>query len=145
MGIWFSGKEPIFLSRTDNEYDPSWSLLLSSQFKPFPYSDKSPTEIDSSDKTLAFNTFAEVATRQNKIIDKFEELSVEMSTIRNEHTNILSRLKSIGTIDNIDDLCKQITDLKTDLYTKINGLETQINSLGTQINSLGTQMAELKK
>ena len=145
LGIWFSGKEPIVLSRTDTEYDPSWSLLLSSQFKPFPYSKKSPTEIDSSDKTLAFNTFAEVATRQNKIIDKFNVLLTDVSTIKDEHTNILSRLKSIGTIDNIDDLCKQITDLKTDLYTKINSLGTQINGLETQINSLKTQMAELKK
>ena len=145
LGIWFSGKEPIVLSRTDTEYDPSWSLLLSSQFKPFPYSKKSPTEIDSSDKTLAFNTFAEVATRQNKIIDKFNDLLTDVSTIKDEHTNILSRLKSIGTIDNIDDLCKQITDLKTDLYTKINSLGTQINGLENQINSLKTQMAELKK
>ena len=55
---------------------------------------------------LAFNTFAEVATRQNKIIDKFENLSTEMSTLKTEHESILSRLKSIGTIDNIDDLCK---------------------------------------
>lgn len=145
LGIWFSGKEPIVLSRTDTEYDPSWSLLLSSQFKPFPYSKKSPTEIDSSDKTLAFNTFAEVATRQNKIIDKFEDLSNENIKLKKEHQDILSRLKSIGTIDNIDDLCKQITDLKTDLYAKINSLETQINGLENQINSLGTQMAELKK
>lgn len=144
LGIWFSGKEPIVLSRQDTEYDPSWSLLLSSQFKPFPYSDKSPTEIDSSDKTLAFNTFAEVATRQNKIIDKFEDLSTEMSTLKTEHASILSRLKSIGTIDNIDDLCKQITDLKTDLYAKINSLGTQINGLETQITSLETQIAELK-
>lgn len=145
LGIWFSGKNPIVLSRQDTEYDPSWSLLLSSQFKPFPYSKKSPTEIDSSDKTLAFNTFAEVATRQNKIIDKFNVLSEENIKLKQEHQDILSRLKSIGTIDNIDDLCKQITDLKTDLYTKINGLGTQINSLENQINSLKTQMAELKK
>ncbi len=136
LGIWFSGKEPIVLSRQDTEYDPSWSLLLSSQFKPFPYSDKSPTEIDSSDKMLAFNTFAEVATRQNKIIDKFEDLSTEMSTLKTEHASILSRLKSIGTIDNIDDLCKQITDLKTDLYDKITSLETKITSLETQIAEL---------
>lgn len=145
LGIWFSGKEPIVLSRQDTEYDPSWSLLLSSQFKPFPYSKKSPTEIDSSDKTLAFNTFAEVATRQNKIIDKFNVLSEENTKLKQEHQDILSRLKSIGTIDNIDDLCKQITDLKTDLYTKINSLGTQINGLKNQINSLKTQMAELKK
>lgn len=144
LGIWFSGKNPIVLSRQDTEYDPSWSLLLSSQFKPFPYSKKSPTEIDSSDKTLAFNTFAEVATRQNKIIDKFNVLSEENIKLKQEHQDILSRLKSIGTIDNIDDLCKQITDLKTDLYTKINGLENQINGLENQINSLKTQMAELK-
>lgn len=144
LGIWFSGKEPIVLSRQDTEYDPSWSLLLSSQFKPFPYSDKSPTEIDSSDKTLAFNTFAEIATRQNKLIDKFEDLSNENIKLKKEHQDILSRLKSIGTIDNIDDLCKQITDLKTDLYAKINSLETKIISLETKITSLETQIAELK-
>ena len=40
LGIWISEK-PVILERTGDaskKYRPSWSLCISSQFKPFPYS-----------------------------------------------------------------------------------------------------------
>lgn len=124
LGIWFSGKEPIVLSRQDTEYDPSWSLLLSSQFKPFPYSDKSPTEIDDSSKADAFMTFSQILTRQNKIIDKFNELSIQVLELNNKLNSVIGNLKSIGTTSNIDglhleivELQKQINELKNNEYS----------------------------
>lgn len=112
LGIWFSGKEPIVLSRQDTEYDPSWSLLLSSQFKPFPYSDKSPTEIDDSSKADAFMTFSQILTRQNKIIDKFNELSIQVLELNNKLNGVIGNLKSIGTTSNIDGLHLEIVELQ---------------------------------
>ena len=112
LGIWFSGKEPIILSRQDTEYDPSWSLLLSSQFKPFPYSDKSPNEIDDSSKTDAFMTFSQILTRQNKIIDKFNDLSKQVLELNNKLNDVIGNLKSLGTTSNIDGLHLEIVELQ---------------------------------
>ena len=112
LGIWFSGKEPIVLSRQDTEYDPSWSLLLSSQFKPFPYSDKSPNEIDDSSKADAFMTFSQILTRQNKIIDKFNDLSKQVLELNNKLNDVIGNLKSLGTTSNIDGLHLEIVELQ---------------------------------
>lgn len=112
LGIWFSGKEPIVLSRHDREYDPSWSLLLSSQFKPFPYSDKSPTEIDDSSKVDSFMTFSQILTRQNKIIDKFNDLSKQVLDLSNKLNYVIGNLKSLGTTSNIDGLHLEIAELQ---------------------------------
>lgn len=112
LGIWFSGKEPIILSRQDTEYDPSWSLLLSSQFKPFPYSDKSPNEIDDSSKADAFMTFSQILTRQNKLIDKFNDLSKQVLDLNNKLNDVIGNLKSIGTTNNIDGLHLEIVELQ---------------------------------
>ena len=112
LGIWFSGKEPITLSRQDTEYDPSWSLLLSSQFKPFPYSDKSPNEIDDSSKTDAFMTFSQILARQNKIIDKFNDLSKQVLELNNKLNDVIGNLKSLGTTNNIDGLHLEIVELQ---------------------------------
>ena len=121
LGIWFSGKEPIVLSRQDTEYDPSWSLLLSSQFKPFPYSDKSPNEIDDSSKADAFMTFSQILTRQNKIIDKFNNLSNQVLELNNKLNDVIGNLKSLGTTSNIDGLHLEIVELQK----QINELKKQ--------------------
>lgn len=112
LGIWFSGFNSIELPRTDSEYDPSWSLLLSSQFKPFPYSDKSPNEIDDSSKTDAFMTFSQILTRQNKIIDKFNDLSKQVLKLNNKLNDVIGNLKSLGTTSNIDGLHLEIVELQ---------------------------------
>lgn len=121
LGIWFSVKKPIILSRQDTEYDPSWSLLLSSQFKPFPYSDKSPNEIDDSSKTDAFMTFSQILTRQNKIIDKFNDLSKQVLELNNKLNDVIGNLKSLGTTNNIDGLHLEIVELQK----QINELKKQ--------------------
>ena len=125
LGIWFSGKEHITLSRQDTEYDPSWSLLLSSQFKPFPYSDKSPNEIDDSSTADAFMTFSQILTRQNKLIDKFNNLSKQVLDLNNKLNDVIGDLKSLGTVNNVDGLHLEIVELQK----QINEQQKQINEL----------------
>lgn len=115
LGMWFSGEQPIIISRTDNEYDPSWSLLLSSQFKPFPYSEKSPTDIDESAKSDAFLTFSQILIKQNKLLDKFNDLNKAVLELNNRVANVEGNLKSMGTSYNIDGLHKEIVDLQTQI------------------------------
>lgn len=112
LGIWFSGKNPITISRNDTEYDPSWSLLLSSQFKPFPYSKKSPTDIDDSAKADAFITFSQILTKQNKLLDKFESLSNQIKVLNDRLNNVISNTTSICSTNNIDKLQLDINNLQ---------------------------------
>lgn len=96
-GIWWSGYKPVTLDRSNNE-NPSWTLVLSSQFKPFPYSQKyDPTDSknSSSDKSV-HNSFAEILARQNNAIDKIMEQDKTISELRKE----IDTLKSLVTSKN---------------------------------------------
>lgn len=105
MGIWFSGPEPIVLKRDMNsKYCPSWSLVIGSQFKPFPYSKEIPDEITSSAKADAFMTFAQILTKQNEMIDKMSALFNSIADLNSRISDIESNLASKGTSYNIDNL-----------------------------------------
>ena len=111
MGIWFSGPEPIILKRDMNsKYCPSWSLVIGSQFKPFPYSKEMPDEITSSAKADAFMTFAQILTRQNEMIDKMSALFNSVNDLNSRLSSIESNLASKGTSYNIDNLHKDMID-----------------------------------
>ena len=113
-GMWFAD-EAIELPRTD--YSPSWSLVLSSQFKPFPYSKSEVTEIDESSKIDAYQTFSQILVRQNAIMDKMNELSEQLIQLSNRVADIEGNLKSYGTSYNIDGLHLEIEELKRSLKT----------------------------
>ena len=113
-GMWFAD-EVIELPRTD--YSPSWSLVLSSQFKPFPYSKSEVTEIDESSKIDAYQTFSQILVRQNAIMDKMNELSEQLIQLSNRVADVEGNLKSYGTSYNIDGLHLEIEELKRSLKT----------------------------
>lgn len=98
-GIWCSGYTPVTLNRKNGE-NPAWTLTLSQQFKPFPYSAK----LDANDsranlwygndgeyKTPFHDTFAQVLARQNNAIDKIMEQDKAIASLRNE----INTLKSL--------------------------------------------------
>lgn len=87
LGVWWSGYTPVVLNRSNDE-NPSWTLTLSSQFKPFPYtSNINPTSSntsDSSTKSAIHNTFAQILSRQNNAIDKIMEQNKTIANLRSE-------------------------------------------------------------
>lgn len=98
-GIWCSGYTPVTLNRANGE-NPAWTLTLSQQFKPFPYS----ATLDANDnranlwygndgeyKTPFHDTFAQVLARQNNAIDKIMEQDKAIASLRNE----INTLKSL--------------------------------------------------
>lgn len=94
MGIWFSD-EVIELKRDrESKYAPSWSLTISSQFKPFPYSGQYlNNDITQEDNQQAFATYAQVLARQST-------LNVELSSLSSRVTKleqIVERLNSLDT------------------------------------------------
>ena len=116
MGIWFSD-ELIELKRDkESKYAPSWSITISSQFKPFPYSGQYlNNDITSTDNQQAFQTYAQILARQ--------------STLNYELSNISSRLTKLEqTVARLNNLNTQSINEKLLEYdTVINELKNWIN------------------
>ena len=116
MGIWFSD-EVIELKRDkESKYAPSWSITISSQFKPFPYSGQYlNNDITSTDNQQAFQTYAPILARQ--------------STLNYELSNISSRLTKLEqTVSRLNNLSTQSINEKLLEYdTVIKELKNWIN------------------
>lgn len=116
MGIWFSD-ELIELKRDkESKYAPSWSITISSQFKPFPYSGQYlNNDITSTDNQQAFQTYAQILARQ--------------STLNYELSNISSRLtkleQTVGRLNNLS--TQSINEKLLEYDTVINELKNWIN------------------
>lgn len=102
-GMWFSGNAAITLryntnSATSNFIQPTWTLTLSSQFKPFPYSNQflpaattsTGTASDESTKPELHDTFAQVLAMQNKMLQKLDEYNNTIASLQNE-INLLKK------------------------------------------------------
>jgi hypothetical protein len=123
LGIWFANNT-ISLS-TDGIYGQNWSLVIGSQFKPFPTSVKGiPTEIEMNNTPGAYNSFAQVLARQDSIIKFFSEQILELKNqikvinenlgAHNSFASILSRQDSTikSCLDQIEKLKNQINEIK---------------------------------
>jgi hypothetical protein len=96
MGMWFASKTIDLKRNLLTNYAPSWSLLLSAQFKPFPYSQKMPNEITQDATKDAFATYSQVLTRQNALMSKLELLSEEINKINTRLNNIEYTINNSG-------------------------------------------------
>lgn len=127
-GIWFS-EELVNLKRdTNTGYAPSWSLLLSSQFKPFPYSQKIPTEITQDATKEAFATYSQVLIRQNKIMDMFENVSSEVSNIKTYFNDLQSKLNVVSTPYTLDAMHSELISFEKNIEDKLTAFKEEIYS-----------------
>lgn len=129
MGIWFADNKVVLKRDINNNYAPAWSLVLSSQFKPLPYSKSllNDTVADVYNEG-AYQTFAQVLARQNMLLDKFNELNIEVAKLNNKIENIESRLNSIGTQSNIDDLHVEMVNFKREISNLLSMYNIDNNS-----------------
>lgn len=67
LGMWFANNYVELES--DNLYGQSWSLAIGSQFKPLPTEQEIQSDITKTSNADAFQTFAQILTRQNQLID----------------------------------------------------------------------------
>lgn len=121
-GIWFA-KQDITLTRDGTEYSPSWSLVIGSQFKPFPYSATPVSDVDQSDRASAFMTFSQVLVKQNKLIDNMMNITSQIAALNKRVADVESNLKSCGTSYNIDGLHKEIIDVKKECTDMIAAMQ----------------------
>lgn len=133
LGIWFSGPQFVTLkSDLSTGFSPSWSLSLSSQFKPFPTSDYMPSEITNDAKKEAYCTFAQILSRQNEVLDKFVDMSKIMNKLSERVTSLESAVGSVLTAYNLDTFRTDIMDFKNQITYQVSYLEASIEGLQLQ-------------
>ena len=109
------------------QYAPSWSLLLSAQFKPFPYSQKMPNEITQDATKDAFATYSQVLTRQNTLMSKLELLSEEINNLNKRLNNIEYTLNNTGQTA-VDKIQKEVMVFENVMQNNMNKFKDEIFS-----------------
>ena len=127
MGIWFSD-EVIELKRDkESKYAPSWSITISSQFKPFPYSKMQVNQTNDASNSNAFPTFAMVLSKQNEILEKFNYLESVILSQQEQISSIQSQIKNTVLESNIDSIKKNFMKYQHDMTEKFNKLKQTVS------------------
>ena len=134
MGIWFSQKfKKITLQRDETSgFWPSWSLVLSSQFKPFPKSPHLQSDTQNISSTDAFGTFAQILVEQARLTDEHTDIAVNAQALSNRISNVESKINNISTNMSLDALQNKIDQIDTKLASLTESLE-KVNSLISSI------------
>ena len=134
MGIWFSqGFNKITLQRDETSgFWPSWSLVLSSQFKPFPKSPHLQSDTQNVSSTDAFGTFAQILVEQARLADEHTDIAVNAQALSNRISNVESKINNISTNMSLDALQNKIDQIDTKLASLTESLE-KVNSLISSI------------
>lgn len=129
MGMWFSGRTPMELYKDPQTgYSPAWSLLIGSQFKPFPYTGDMPSEVSTNSALGAYPTFAAALAEQTKLSDRFTELTYSLSALSDRVSRLESSMKSVGTAYSLDLLQKEIIDFEGRSRTEAETFRKQVLS-----------------
>ena len=133
LGIWFfaedTGERTIELFRDKNTgFAQTWSLVISSQFKPFPYSNNMPSDMQTNATTNAFTTFSQVLASQAEMVKTFNKLTQSFEAINQRMTNIEFQLANIGTSYNIDSIHKEMIDYEIEMNNNYNTFKDTIIS-----------------
>lgn len=109
-GIWFAN-ESIVLKRSNfKQYAPSWSLLIGTQFKPFPNSEYLYADVNSGSKMAGFATFSQILSKQNEILNGLLEYKQTINHLQNQVENQLTYISAYtGKIDSLE---KELNDLR---------------------------------
>lgn len=134
MGIWFSqGFNKITLQRDETSgFWPSWSLVLSSQFKPFPKSPHLQSDTQNISSTDAFGTFAQILVEQARLTDEHTDIVVNVQALSNRISDVESKINNISTNMSLDALQNKIDQIDTKLASLTESLE-KVNSLISSI------------
>lgn len=127
IGIWFSQKfKKITLQRDETSgFWPSWSLVLSSQFKPFPKSPHLQSDTQNVSSTDAFGTFAQILVEQTRLTDEYTGIAVNVQALSNRISNIESKINNISTNMSLDAIQNKIDQIDTKLASLTESLEFQ--------------------
>lgn len=111
---------------TESGFSQSWSLTIASQFKPFPYSSKMPSELTTNSNTNAYATFAQVLASQSSMIDNFNKLTRTIANMNDHIRNVESQLANLGTSYNIDNIHREFNNFEINMNNKFNVLKDDV-------------------
>jgi hypothetical protein len=140
LGMWFSyDGASIEIKRDGNTgFSPSWSLTVSSQFKPFPYSSQHASDMNSNvGNSESFSTFAQVLSMQNRVMDRMNDVSYQIATLNNRIAKVETILSSTPNTHSIDALYLDMEKYKKSLNNEFSSFKTSID---TMLNSLKWQV-----
>lgn len=134
LGIWFSD-EVIELKRDPNsKYAPSWSLIISSQFKPFPYSNKyDNNDITQIDNQQAFQTYARVLSMQSTLSNQVNNLSTKVTKLEQIIADLQNNLDIQILQQKLDDYKKDNDEMKEKLNNLDATIEEKVNTLFNEL------------
>ena len=139
LGIWFADKTVELYKDTQTGFTQTWSLVISSQFKPFPYAKMQVNDPNEKTNSNAFPTFAMILSRQNEILDKFQYLENLISEQNNVIAKIRSDIQHINTIENVDNIKKNFIEYEYNMTNKFNDLKQEVYNI---LNNLRWKVAE---
>ena len=133
LGIWLYADEDndtfITLKR-DNELNvyPSWSLLIGSQFKPFPYSLRYEKENATKESILhSYATFAETLTKINDVLDSFNQINLNINKLDERISSLERQIKDIGTNSDISNMKTYMFNVYKDTKSEIDSFKQQLH------------------
>lgn len=134
LGIWLNCESNddtfIEISRdSTTKMSPVWSLLISTQFKPFPYSTKYEINAINTDKGAAFSTFSQVLLRLNSVINKFERANDRISDLETRLHNIQTTLNNISSVQSLDNVNSKINALENTYQTDMTSFKEEVRSI----------------
>ena len=103
-------------------------MLLSSQFKPFPYSQKVPNEITQDSTKEAFATYSQVLIRQNRLLDTLEQVTEKIVKLNKRIDLFESKLNSIGTSYTVDKMHSELINFEQYSQNNFNKFKEEIYS-----------------
>lgn len=132
LGMWFSYEgKPIEIMRDANTgFSPSWSLTVSSQFKPFPYSSQNPVDMNTaSGRGESFSTFAQILNAQNTVTDKINDTMYQIAALNNRIAKLETALSSSSNNYSIDKVYLEIENYKKKLNNEFSSFKTSIDTM----------------
>lgn len=131
LGIWFADdlEEGITIKKDpDTGFSQTWSLTLSSQFKPFPYSKSMPNEIKTNSNSNSFATFSQVLSKLNDVTDKFNKMEIKIDNLSKRIEDVQANYNTIGTTYNIDKIHNEFIDFERESNSNFEQFRKQILS-----------------
>ena len=127
----------IELDKDNNtKFAANWSLLISMQFKSFPFSYDIQQSWDNSDAIKdAYLTFAQILSKQTDFIDLLNRYNELITSLQNKISKIESGVSNISSTQNIDELIQRINTLSNTVINNKTILEQKINDLQNTINN----------
>lgn len=134
LGIWINDEYVTLKVDSNTNYVPSWSLMISTQFKPFPYS-KRINETLNYKQQHEFNTFASILTEQAKITELIYDLSNQIKDIYNKISTLENSIKNNPNYEGSFNTIKfEMTELEKNVDNKLENIKNELDKKYESLN-----------